>query len=90
MVFLSLPEVLFNKQMDRGDQALAENPWDSAARLQRPIQRIIRRPGVLEVPGDMCASDGWSELGSFKELFGPLMLKSPKPTSICLLNFSFL
>jgi hypothetical protein len=43
---LELTEQIFLDQIAAGDDALAENPWGSAARKRAPIQRLEARPDV--------------------------------------------
>ena len=52
--FLQLCEDVFMKQLARGDDALAENPVRSAARLETPIRRLEEHSDTYVAIGDMC------------------------------------
>eukprot|EP00974_Lingulodinium_polyedra_P039105 3748250-Lingulodinium_polyedra.AAC.1 len=53
-VFLELTREIFEKQLARGADALAENPWTSDARWEGPIQKLLECEEVLEVRTHMC------------------------------------
>ena len=53
-VFLELTRDIFMAQLQRGDEAFAENPWTSDSRSTRPIQELVEHESVFEVRTDMC------------------------------------
>lgn len=54
LVFLEFTEQAFIRQLEGGDDAVAENLARTAARVQRPIRRLEARPDTITVFGDQC------------------------------------
>jgi len=52
--FLEFCETVFNMQLARGDQALAENPLRSHSFKETPIRRILERPEVQVAVSHAC------------------------------------
>ena len=53
-VFLELTREIFERQLDRGADVLAENPWTSDARQEGPTQKLLEHKEVLQVRTHMC------------------------------------